>query len=134
MHEANAMIKRKKREMQDNFKIFFILNHSPYKRNKRWKSYDLVYYIISKGRFLVKKKECRQRTLFGKRSRKNFLIFFKKGIDKGEKVWYNSQAVAESGSERSLKIEQQERSTKHKKMRVCRSRQRVIYTQQSKRS
>jgi len=33
-------------------------------------------------------------------------------------VWYNSQAVAESGSERSLKIEQQERSTKHKKC-VC---------------
>ena len=33
--------------------------------------------------------------------------FFKKGIDKGKRVWYNSQAAAKKGSERSLKIEQQ---------------------------
>ena len=41
---------------------------------------------------------------------------FKKGIDKGKVVWYNSQAVRPKGkteSTRSLKIEQQERSTKH---------------------
>ena len=33
---------------------------------------------------------------------------FKKGIDKRERVWYNNQAVAQSGSKWSLKIEQQE--------------------------
>jgi hypothetical protein len=37
----------------------------------------------------------------------NFQTFFKKGIDKGKRVWYNSQAAAKKGSERSLKIEQQ---------------------------
>ena len=40
---------------------------------------------------------------------------FKKGIDKGKAVWYNSQAVRPKGkteSARSLKIEQQ-KSTKH---------------------
>ena len=39
---------------------------------------------------------------------------FKKGIDKAEAVWYNTKAVAKRGSERSLKIEQQEISTKQK--------------------
>ncbi|MBR2293135.1 MAG: hypothetical protein IKA44_02350, partial [Clostridia bacterium] len=42
---------------------------------------------------------------------------FKKGIDKGKVMWYNSQAVARRelrDGERSLKIEQQERSTKQK--------------------
>ena len=32
-------------------------------------------------------------------SRKKFLKNFKKGIDKGKEMWYNSQAVRESGSE-----------------------------------
>lgn len=59
---------------------------------------------------------------------------FKKGIDKGERKWYNRRAVAKSGSGWSLKIEQQETSTKHCKVRNTKSRQRVIYTQQSKRS
>ena len=40
--------------------------------------------------------------------------FFKKGIDKREKKWYNIQAAQESNQarRRSLKIEQQEMSTK----------------------
>ena len=46
-------------------------------------------------------------------------------------MWYNSQAVREEReAERSLKIEQQETSTKHCEVRNTRSRQRVIYTQQ----
>ena len=41
---------------------------------------------------------------------------FKKSVDKQGTLWYNSQAVArECISERSLKIEQQEISTKHNK-------------------
>ena len=55
-------------------------------------------------------------------------------LDKGEGMWYNSRAVREKGSERSLKIEQQERLYKALQVRNMRSRQRVIYTQQSKRS
>ncbi len=52
----------------------------------------------------------------------NTLKFFqktlKKGIDKRKEMWYNSQAVRESvAAERSLKIEQQERSTKHCEVR-----------------
>ena len=41
---------------------------------------------------------------------------FKKSVDNGKVMWYNSQAVAEkpASSERSLKIEQQEISTKLK--------------------
>ena len=41
---------------------------------------------------------------------------FKKSVDNVEVMWYNSQAVAEKSvcSERSLKIEQQEISTKLK--------------------
>ena len=57
---------------------------------------------------------------------------FQKGIDKGEKVWYNTKAVAKKDSERSLKIEQQEISTKQKAS--ANLVKRVIYTQQSKRS
>ena len=38
----------------------------------------------------------------------------KKGIDKGEEMWYNTKAAVKKGSERSLKIEQQEISTKQK--------------------
>ena len=34
----------------------------------------------------------------------------KKGIDKRKEIWYNNKAVAKSGGDRSLKIEQQERS------------------------
>ena len=37
---------------------------------------------------------------------------FKKGIDKGGRVWYNNKAVAKKREQRSLKIEQQEISTK----------------------
>ena len=45
---------------------------------------------------------------------KKFLKKFKKVLDNEKKVWYNSRAVRkEAESERSLKIEQQERSTKH---------------------
>ena len=40
--------------------------------------------------------------------------FLQKSVDKQEVVWYNSQAVAERRGERSLKIEQQEISTKLK--------------------
>ena len=50
-------------------------------------------------------------------------------LDKGKRMWYNSQAVREE-RQWSLKIEQQERSTKQKAK--CKSRQRVIYTQQVK--
>ena len=57
---------------------------------------------------------------------------FQKGIDNGKTLWYTIKAVAKKDSERSLKIEQQEISTKQKSK--CKSRQRVIYTQQSKRS
>ena len=40
---------------------------------------------------------------------------FQKGIDKGERLWYNTKAVARKrAAERSLKIEQQEISTKQK--------------------
>ena len=39
---------------------------------------------------------------------------FKKGIDKWEMMWYNIKVAAQSGDTRSLKIEQQERSTKLK--------------------
>ena len=57
---------------------------------------------------------------------------FKKGIDKGKVVWYNSQAVRPKGkteSTRSLKIEQQERSTKHIKIvQVQDLVERVIYS------
>ena len=52
---------------------------------------------------------------------------FEKGIDKGGEMWYNSQAVRKKGSEWSLKIEQQEISTKHCKVRNTRSRQRELY-------
>ena len=41
------------------------------------------------------------------KKRKNNLNFFKKGIDKWKRMWYNSQAAEIEGSERSLKIEQQ---------------------------
>ena len=41
----------------------------------------------------------------------------KKGIDKSERMWYNTQAAENEGSERSLKIEQQEISTKQKQVR-----------------
>ena len=37
---------------------------------------------------------------------------FKKSVDKRKVVWYNNKAVAKTGSEWSLKIEQQEISTK----------------------
>ena len=40
---------------------------------------------------------------------------FQKGIDNGKALWYTNKAVAKKGSERSLKIEQQEISTKQKK-------------------
>ena len=60
---------------------------------------------------------------------------FQKGIDNGKKVWYNSRAAEKKGSERSLKIEQQERSTKHSMCeRTDLVNQELIYTQQSKRS
>ena len=34
---------------------------------------------------------------------------FKKGIDKGDLMWYNIKVAAQSGGTRSLKIEQQKR-------------------------
>ena len=40
---------------------------------------------------------------------------FQKGIDNGKTLWYTIKAVAKKDSERSLKIEQQEISTKQKK-------------------
>ena len=43
---------------------------------------------------------------------KNFEKSLKKGIDKRERVWYNNKAVAKKRWQRSLKIEQQEISTK----------------------
>ena len=43
---------------------------------------------------------------------KKFQKTLQKGIDKSEAMWYNTEAVAEKGSEWSLKIEQQEISTK----------------------
>ena len=39
---------------------------------------------------------------------------FAKGIDKGFWMWYNIKVAAQNGDKRSLKIEQQERSTKLK--------------------
>ena len=49
-------------------------------------------------------------------------------------MWYNSQAVREADGKRSLKIEQQERSTKHNanSAKYESRRLRVIYTQQVK--
>ena len=64
---------------------------------------------------------------------KKFLRNFKKALDKRKRLWYNSQAVPPRAA-RSLKIEQQERLYKALQVRNMRSRQRVIYTQQSKRS
>jgi hypothetical protein len=58
----------------------------------------------------------------------SFLKNFQKGIDNAKVLWYNNKAVAKKGSKRSLKIEQQEISTKQKSK--CKSRRRVIYTQQ----
>ena len=57
-------------------------------------------------------------------------------LDKVKEMWYNSRAVRERGlsgdSERSLKIEQQERSTKHSMCETL-SRQRVnIYSNKVK--
>ena len=43
---------------------------------------------------------------------------FEKGIDKAVLVWYNIKVAAQNGDKRSLKIEQQERSTKLLKI-VC---------------
>ena len=40
---------------------------------------------------------------------------FQKGIDNGRLLWYTNKAVAKKGSERSLKIEQQEIKYKAKK-------------------
>ena len=51
-----------------------------------------------------------------KASQKNFKRNFKKGIDKWKEMWYNRQAVHER-QRRSLKIEQQEISTKQKQVR-----------------
>ena len=50
---------------------------------------------------------------------------FKKGIDKGKEMWYNTKAAVKKGSERSLKIEQQEISTKQKAK--CKSRPNELY-------
>ena len=56
-----------------------------------------------------------------KNPRKKVKKTFEKGIDKGKEVWYNNKAVrSKAGSERSLKIEQQEISTKQKSK--CKSR------------
>ena len=49
-----------------------------------------------------------------KKVKKN-LKNFQKGIDKRKSLWYTIKAVAKKGSKRSLKIEQQEISTKQKK-------------------
>jgi len=38
---------------------------------------------------------------------------FAKGIDKAEWMWYNNKVAARAVAKWSLKIEQQERSTKH---------------------
>ena len=43
---------------------------------------------------------------------KKFEKSLKKGIDKRGRVWYNNKAVAKKRWQRSLKIEQQEISTK----------------------
>ena len=59
---------------------------------------------------------------------------FKKGIDNTKVLCYTNWAAVKKGSERSLKIEQQEISTKQKQVRNTNLVERVIYTQQSKRS
>ena len=46
---------------------------------------------------------------------KTFKKSLKKGIDKGRRMWYNSKAVRAKAGRRSLKIEQQKRSTKQSK-------------------
>ena len=52
---------------------------------------------------------------------------FQKGIDNGKTLWYTIKAVAKKDSERSLKIEQQEISTKQKSK--CKSRRKsYIYS------
>ena len=43
---------------------------------------------------------------------KKFLKNFRKSIDKARVMWYNTKAAAKKGSKWSLKIEQQEISTK----------------------
>jgi len=53
---------------------------------------------------------------------------FQKGIDNGKTLWYTIKAVAKKDSKRSLKIEQQEISTKQKAS--ANLVERVIYTQQ----
>ena len=53
---------------------------------------------------------------------------FQKGIDNAKVLWYTIKAVAKKNSKRSLKIEQQE--IKYKAKSKCKSRRRVIYTQQ----
>ena len=57
---------------------------------------------------------------------------FKKGIDKRNLMWYNIKVAAQSGDTRSLKIEQQERSTKLKNSMCIGSRtiQREYYSKQ----
>ena len=49
----------------------------------------------------------------------------KKGIDNKKVLWYTNKAVAEKGSKRSLKIEQQEISTKQKSK--CKSLLKELY-------
>ena len=52
-----------------------------------------------------------------KKKRKKNQKKSKKGIDNRKVLWYTQQAVAESAAKRSLKIEQQEISTKQKQVR-----------------
>ena len=53
----------------------------------------------------------------------------KKGIDNKKVLWYTNKAVAEKGSKRSLKIEQQEISTKQKsKCEILISSKEFIYS------
>ena len=58
---------------------------------------------------------------------------FKKGIDKGKRLWYNTKAVARK-RDSGMVIENWTTRDKYKAKAKCKSRQRVIYTQQSKRS
>ncbi len=71
------------------------------------KSKTVWYNIeaVREGRDKIARRVCDRKNL------KKVEKTFKKGIDKANEMWYNIKAVAKR-RQRSLKIEQQERSTK----------------------
>ena len=68
---------------------------------------------LVKGGKIVKLSGRGARGIYRRKKSKKLEKTFQKGIDKGKGVWYNTKAVAKKAA-RSLKIEQQERSTKQK--------------------